>query len=670
MSQKRINRSFQPPVDRQLTLTEEVSDRLLLFTGVEITVEDPDSVSQVIWGDGIELVNLDRILPDQIILLPNEEPRRVQDKNLEFLMDADCSVLQVLNVYVGNESYSFSFKVLGQLHADNDPVFDPQQRLFVKIRCGPLMLQMLTVVPISDLAESFRHLGSLDPNKRRRIENSSTGNVLQVANGMLGGLDVTGQLGSSSSINYMIENSNSVMNSSIGGTGQFGSSSIMGTSPGLSFRNIGPVPSSSDVDGTGSLSLSSSSASAAVQGTAVNTSPSDGTSLLVANVKADDSLKIGKRFTDLDGRVWQSLRTKTKSAGFNDIIGLLRLLDMERINELIPDLNFSMAGWVQKLEIASLRMIPDSSSLKSVRRLPTIQNVVANQCLELLEPFVKGEFSASDWTKLTLSSFLFENVEMNCFCEASAGGRRLLMEALGNFQTMCEVHFHPVFADVMEPLINLFRSNNEKLSSYHDIYLKCKIDFMLFSIFTDIKCRHVSSCFPALKMSSPEECYVLMRSYVQQLISMILSEDPGNTQPHSKWYAKEGESRFVKVDPSTYQKMGWNRRSFPLNVVKTSKTQMASNVTRGSFGGYSQTRSTEERKQGKPIICLWNVAEQLGLSVRSGMARCNRGCPSHPPLGEISFIKLKETCVKVRMAESLKAFFVEEFTKNQGRFME
>jgi hypothetical protein len=57
MSQKRINRSFQPPVNRQITLNEEVSDRVLLFTGVEITVEEPDSIGQVIWGDGIELMN-------------------------------------------------------------------------------------------------------------------------------------------------------------------------------------------------------------------------------------------------------------------------------------------------------------------------------------------------------------------------------------------------------------------------------------------------------------------------------------------------------------------------------------------------------------------------------------------------------------------------------------
>jgi hypothetical protein len=386
--------------------------------------------------------------------------------------------------------------VLGQLHADGLPVFEPQQRLFVKIKCGPLMFQMLTVVPISDLAESFCHLGSLDPNKRRRIESSIPEIVLQAANGMLGRLGVANQLGGSSSISNMGENSSSVMSSSVGHAALLVSSSSVGTSQGLSSGSIGPVPSSSAGVGATSVSLSSPSSSAAVLSTVVNTSPSYGTSLLVANVKADDSLKIGKRFTDLDGRVWQSLRTKTKSAGFNDILGLLRLLDMERINELIPDLNFSMTGWVQKLEIASLRVVPDSSSLRSVRRLPIVQNVRVNQSLKLLEPFVKGEFSASDWTKLTLSSFLFENVEMNCLCEASTGGRRLLMEALGNFQTMCEVHFHPVFADVMEPLINLFRSNNEKLSSYHDIYLKCKIDFMLFNIFHGYKTSPCVKLFP------------------------------------------------------------------------------------------------------------------------------------------------------------------------------
>jgi hypothetical protein len=67
-----------------------------------------------------------------------------------------------------------------------DPPVFIRQRIFVKIKTDQLLCQMLAVFPISYLAESFRHLGSLDPHQRRRKEdweyiasNDTTGGMME-----------------------------------------------------------------------------------------------------------------------------------------------------------------------------------------------------------------------------------------------------------------------------------------------------------------------------------------------------------------------------------------------------------------------------------------------------------------------------------------------------------
>jgi hypothetical protein len=50
-----------------------------------------------------------------------------------------------------------------------------------------------------------------------------------------------------------------------------------------------------------------------------------------ALASADESQKIGQKFYDLDGRGWQPLRSKLFTKEIGEILGLLGLVDSERI---------------------------------------------------------------------------------------------------------------------------------------------------------------------------------------------------------------------------------------------------------------------------------------------------------------------------------------------------
>lgn len=120
------------------------------------------------------------------------------------------------------------------------------------------------------------------------------------------------------------------------------------------------------------------------------------TSVMVANsstgaalASADESQKIGKKFYDLDGRGWQPLRSKLFTREIGDILGLLRLMDSERIKSLLSDLKFSMEVWLERLSVCSMERVTETSSLGSASSLPLTQSLVVHRDKTLLELFFK-----------------------------------------------------------------------------------------------------------------------------------------------------------------------------------------------------------------------------------------------------------------------------------------
>jgi hypothetical protein len=228
-------------------------------------------------------------------------------------------------------------------------------------------------------------------------------------------------------------------------------------------------------------------------------------------------------------------------------------------------------------------------------------------------------------------------------------------------QLMCSIHFHPVFYDVLGPMVTLFKTNHSALRSYHDIYLGCRIDFLLYNVFHDIKNLETSNHFPEQRMSSPAECYDFIRLYANEFVEDITKLHSTLIQPHFSWYGQEGQSVYVKLDQLTYQGLnGYNRKHFPLSVPKVSAIS-----GKGVSGGQRREGQSAQRSA---FVCVWHVAEQLKLSLPRGPAKCTRGCSSHVPLREISFGALVRVMESIQIAEATRVAFSEAFAKNKARF--
>jgi hypothetical protein len=90
-------------------------------------------------------------------------------------------------------------------------------------------------------------------------------------------------------------------------------------------------------------------------------------------------------------------------------------------------------------------------------------------------------------------------------------------------------------------------------------------------VFQNIKNLEMSNHFPEQKMSSPTECYELIRLYAEEFGEDITKLHSTLIQPHFSWYGQEGQSVDVKLDQLTYQGLnGYNRKHFPLSVPKVS----------------------------------------------------------------------------------------------------
>jgi hypothetical protein len=454
--------------------------------------------------------------------------------------------------------------------------------------------KLLVVIANSDFAQCFGHLGSLVP-KKRRLESAA----IKVPSSSRESMRIEESIGSGE-VNLRTEEVESLSTSVI---------------------------------------VASSSTGAAL-------------------ASADESQKIGKKFYDLDGRGWQPLRSILFTKEIGEILGLLRLMDSERIKSLLSDLKFSMEVWLERLSVCSMERVTETSSLRSASSLPLTQSLVVHKDRTLLELFLKSDFSPYDWTKLTLSVFLFEEDHLRCFDSPSVNGRRKIMEALENVQLMCSIHFHPVFYDVLGPMVALFKTNHSALRSYHDIYLKCRIDFLLYNVFHDIKNLEKSHHFPEQRMSSPAECYDLIRLYANEFVEDITKLHSTLIQPHFSWYGQEGQSVYVKLDQLTYQGLnGYNKKHFPLSVPKV--------TGKGVSGGQRREGQSAQRSA---FVCVWHVAEQLKLSLPRGPVKCTKGCSSHVPLKEISFGVLMRVMESIQIAEATRVAFSEAFAKNKARF--
>jgi hypothetical protein len=84
--------------------------------------------------------------------------------SIHALMSVSCYAMDITAISESDDMFSISLEVIGLLNEEDSQIFQNGQRLFVEVEAEK---KLLVVIPNSDFAQCFGHLGSLVPKKRR-----------------------------------------------------------------------------------------------------------------------------------------------------------------------------------------------------------------------------------------------------------------------------------------------------------------------------------------------------------------------------------------------------------------------------------------------------------------------------------------------------------------------
>ena len=369
---------------------------------------------------------------------------------------------------------------------------------------------------------------------------------------------------------------------------------------------------------------------------------------------------IGKKFSDLDGIV----RWCINPAGNEQIaksFHLFRLLDPGRIQYFLNDNKLDVGYWRKRLGIFMSAGLSLSEEFVSLRNFPRTSCLLAWEDQSLFLSFLECEFSALDWSAMSLDKFLAPNDRIYYWTDTSTyEGRKRLTRALFNLQLMMVVHFSSVYHNVFLSLMDFLMDEGSKLSRYLDIYLRSSIESMLAMYFCDVKSSH-PVLFPGMPLNSPSGCAEVLRCHIQRFIS-IFHERP--IIPHSEWFGTQGGARNLVVDEGTYQSL-LNKEPFQRLFLLKFPVSHPQNIRPSVEYRESPLKSSDQSLDFVSIdrFCVWHVLGLLKVANRSGeLFSCRKGCIAtlHCGLGSIKMSELLASIGRRKWT----AEFIDQITKS------
>jgi hypothetical protein len=269
----------------------------------------------------------------------------------------------------------------------------------------------------------------------------------------------------------------------------------------------------------------------------------------------------------------------------------------------------------------------ETSPFRSTVGIPATFHLRVHQDKALLFAFIKGAFSPWDWSGLSLASFMSAGGPRLVVVDiVSSEGRRMLATALENLQLMMTCHFDVAFTSVFKELIDaLLTTSVPELRQIHDLVLRYQVEVLIFKFFKDVFTSNRSEMFPECCLKTPAGWAELLRRYVGGFVRGLPNVPQ---QPHYLFYGSEGNAQNLLLDAGTFGALGLNKPSFRLNMQQAPRKVVGAPLAHVARPAGSRKATASLRAAAIPLghkYCLWNWAEQFGLSTDKGPLVCK--CP-------------------------------------------
>lgn len=541
-----------------------------VFDGVPPLSLSADEAAYYPWFSGCVSVLLKNVTVDSVILIPAAPPNDDERVSFQYFGTSIMWLLQLKNISPSSSGNKFYFKILGSTVADDPaPLFVKHSIVIMEIPNNDRR-KVLNLILDSELAKAL-----FDIVKEKRIALPASLPTSTTST------STSTSTSSSSSSSSLASNSTLIPNlfNEVDGGGD-------GAAVVDANADVHATTSNKRKAGGGATGFNNSSSS---DGDGVNDAIDlSNCDLLdegkIKNKKSSADEHTGEKFfRDLDGNK-RYLRNKEGSSVIQLHQGLFRLLDSDRVKQFLNDYRLSVMEWRDM--ISTYGCLPNNHDLKknvafaSLHKFTLCRPLIVWNDLNLLEKFIKGNWSYKDWVSggLNLSHFLTEADRNVVWSDQSTViGRLRLVTALKNLQLMCAVNFDQIFEDTFDYLCN-FIISVEKVSHYHDLYLRFRIEQVIYLYFVDVCQKENSLCVPGAAMSNPAACSALLKVWIHSFTEQLLEEE---VAPHPHFYSPNGNFNEIRFDLLTFNAIRNQTVSVyhPANSGAAAYNNFNSNVT-------------------------------------------------------------------------------------------
>ena len=303
-----------------------------------------------------------------------------------------------------------------------------------------------------------------------------------------------------------------------------------------------------------------------------------------------------------------------------EIHALFRLLSDDTRERYLDNFKFKVEHWVQSVTAYRLERATRSGHycgrdlVGGLFQLPVWSN------RDLLSRFVKCEYSAVDWSLLSIDKFVNPSDPKVYWLDCPTfEGRQALVRAVRNLELMCQVNFDPLFEGAFQSLVELLERSSLGVSQCYDIYLRFRVDCLLVDFFGDVRGRRRSLVFGEQSTRTPEDCVQLLQLYIGSLREVLERPDVFSVQ--EQWLYGESGARLILMDAETLARLVtpqarimWRRYDSTALAGVDGDGQGRSKRTR------AEMESSEVRGARKPGPCVWFLLSKLGVKkMKSGV---------------------------------------------------
>ena len=252
--------------------------------------------------------------------------------------------------------------------------------------------------------------------------------------------------------------------------------------------------------------------------------------------------------------------------------GLIRLLG-GRFERLIKDLSYCRETFTATCQryAESADNLPKDSIFKSFVKLPKLKGLPIYDKTTTLETFLSGDYPLYDRSQISLKDFLsFKSDSIKWGKAPSREGRAAFTDAFTNFQRVLVVYFGNDYSECCKDVLDVLNEDDDILQEYNDSYIQIKLEMAISLFYHDIYKEKESLAYPAMSMTTPSECAILLRHYLRTEIekSRITTSASASWErhPHSRFYSQEGTFNKVQFKKSVKSEVPSNKVEKPICI--------------------------------------------------------------------------------------------------------